>query len=155
MKDERHDPANERLSRRKFLGGASKGILATGALILSACAPRRSPAYSVKIQLTQNRSHFVPPTIEIPAGSKVVWQNLSIYPVTVTCDPSKVKSVSANHDNLTAAAYVNLPKDAAPFDSGALYPGQTWSYTFQTRGEYLYFSQFDQSPDLVGMIRVR
>ncbi len=155
MKDMLPEQNNEQVSRRKFIGNAGKALLAFGIAILSACAPKESNTYLVKVQLSQSRSHFEPSTVDIPTGSQVVWQNLSIYPVTVTCDPSKVKSISTNNEPSTSAAYVNLPSGASPWDSGTLYPGQTWSHTFSTPGEYLYFSQYSQSPDLVGTVVVK
>ncbi len=155
MDEKMLDQYNGRISRRKFMSGAGKALLVFGALVLNACTGRHIAAYFVKIQLTQNRNHFTPSTLVIPIGSKVVWQNQSIYPATVTCDPGKVKSVSTNHQPATSAAYVKLPAGAAPWDSGILYPGQTWSYTFHTPGEYLYFSQYGQTPDLIGVIKVQ
>ncbi len=141
--------------RHRLMSCAGKLLLVFGLLILSACSANRSSTYSVKVVLTQSRSHFTPSTLVIPVGSKVVWQNQSIYPVTVTCDPSKVKTLSTNNDAATGAAYVKLPSDADPWDSGTLYTGQTWSYIFKTPGEYLYFSQYDQTPDLVGVVKVQ
>ncbi len=138
-----------------WMGYTGKVFLVGFVLCLAACSPSQSSTYSVKILLTQDRSHFDPSTLVIPSGATVVWQNESIYPVTVTCDPSKVKSISTNNDPATSAAYVNLPSGATPWDSGTLYPGQTWSYTFTTRGDYLYFSQYGQPPDLVGIISVQ
>ena len=139
----------------KLKDGIGLLLLLLGVLVLSACSTRESAAYLVKIQLIEGRSHFAPSTLVVPAGSRVIWQNLSIYPVTVTCDPSKVKSVSTNQDPATSAALVKLPSGASPWDSGTLYPGETWSYTFKTTGEYLYFSQYDESPELVGVVRVK
>ncbi len=155
MDDKMLNRYREQISRRKFMGDAGKALLVFGALVLNACSGRQSTTYFVKIQLTQDRNHFTPSALVIPVGSKVVWQNQSIYPATVTCDPGKVKSVSTNHQPATSAAYVKLPSGAAPWDSGILYPGQTWSYTFQTPGEYLYFSQYGQAPDLIGVIKVQ
>lgn len=46
------------------------------------------------------------------------------------------------------------PEGAAPFDSGDIYPGQTWSFTFTVPGQYAYFSQPDQDQGILGTIRV-
>ncbi len=147
--------SDETVSRRKLIRAAGKAFLGFGALLLSACFPRQSDTYSVKILVTQSRSHFEPSNLVIPPGAKVVWQNQAIYPATVTCDPAKAKPVSANGVSATSTTYVKLPKGASPWDSGTLYPGQTWAYTFRTPGVYLYFSQYSDSPYLVGTVTVK
>ncbi len=145
----------ERVSRRKLIRAVGKAFLGFGALLLSACLPQQSETYSVKILVTQSRSHFEPSNLVISPGAKVIWQNQAIYPATVTCDPAKARPVSANGVAATSTTYVQLPKGASPWDSGPLYPGQSWEYTFRTPGEYLYFSQYSDSPYLVGTVTVK
>jgi plastocyanin len=85
-----------------------------------------------------------PASLTIRTGTTVVWYNMGQLPQTVTCDPAKAQDKSR----------VALPKGAQPWDSGVLYPGQSWTYTFQTPGNYLFFSQMQDTPGMVGMIKV-
>jgi plastocyanin len=142
MEDRNHE-LNE---RRQLLQRFGRIVLGASMIGLSACLPRESHRYEVNILLSQSRSHFEPGGLEIPAGSTVVWQNRSIYPQTVTCDPAKARG----NPN------VSLPQSASPWDSGVLYPGQTWEYKFSTAGEYLYFSQLAEGdgPYLIGTVKV-
>lgn len=133
-----------RIDRRQLLQRLGKAVLGASVLGISACMPRQPSRYQVKILVTQSRSHFEPSGLVIPRGTTVVWQNQGIYPQTVTCDPAKAKG----------GASAQLPKGAQAWDSGVLYPGQTWLYTFQTPGEYLYFSQYADGPSLTGTVKV-
>jgi plastocyanin len=60
---------------------------------------------------------FEPATLEVPAGTTVVWTNAGSAPHTVT-------------------------SDADAFDSGRLDPGGTFSMTFDTPGTYHYHCEF-------------
>jgi plastocyanin len=132
------------LNRRQWFRRLGKTLLGVSVIGLSACLPRQASRYEVKILVTQSRGHFEPSGLVIPRGTTVVWQNQAIYPQTVTCDPAKAQGVQG----------VQLPKGAQPWDSGVLYPGQTWLYTFNTPGEYLYFSQSMKAPYLTGTVKV-
>lgn len=70
---------------------------------------------------------FEPGTIEVPAGTEVVWTNNGERPHTVTAD-----------DGL--------------FDSGRLDPGEQFAFTFDTPGAYAYHCGFH--PDMQATIVV-
>lgn len=87
---------------------------------------------------------FAPGSITVPRGTKVVWQNEDIYPHTVTDNPAKEQ----------AGARAVLPDGAAAWDSGDVYPGQTWAYVFVTPGKYVYFSTRNEGGLMMGTVIV-
>src|SRR5579859_7165253 len=100
-------------SRRSFLKWLGLGVLVVAAS--SACGAQ-PPSFSVNIT---DLGTFDPSLLQIPRGARVTWINKSSRPYSVTCDPAKV----------TDNAQVQLPSNAPTWDSGILYPGQTWTYT--------------------------
>ncbi len=145
MKDEKKPLALPSLTRRNLLRWLGLGILIAPAAGLAGCTTaRENTQYVVKIQVGDKQSSFSPGSLVVPRGSTVTWQNIATYPQTVTCDPSKAGKFPD----------VSLPPGAAPFDSGELYPGQTWSYIFNVPGNYLYFSRYTPIPSVIGTIRV-
>jgi len=137
------DPAAGSLHRRDFLRLLG---LALGVPVLVACTTQRkdSRLFVVKIGMDQGTAQFSPGVVKVPTGSTVTWQNISIYPQSVTCDPSQA-------DNPSMA---RLPAGAKSWDSGVLYPGQTWSYTFTEPGNYLYFSRYQANSSPSGVVSV-
>jgi plastocyanin len=133
------------ITRRHIFRKAGAALVSASLLVLEACMPQRSPKYEVRILFKNSHGQFSPDTLEIPRGATVVWQNQGIYPQTVTYNPGKMKLNSTK----------NLPQGVEPWDSGTLYPGQTWSYTFEVPGSYPYFSQIDEEPDLIGLVIVK
>ena len=140
------EQGGEKFNRRSMMGVIGKSLAGLLVLGAQACAPRELNAYEVIISVIQSAVHYSPATIVVPPGATIVWQNRGIYPVSVTCDQSKAKG-------LVGATL--MPKGAQPFDSGVLYPGQSWGYTFTQPGTYLYFSQFTPSPGLIGSVTVQ
>ena len=133
------------MTRRAVLRLLGMGLIAVPAVGLAGCTTaRENDQPVVKIQVGDKQSYFSPAEMTIPKGSTITWQNIATYPQTVTCDPAKAGNFP----------YVSLPQGAKPFDSGELYPGQTWAYTFNIPGNYLYFSRYTPIPSLVGTIHV-
>jgi plastocyanin len=130
------------LSRRGFLKLLGSGLL--GLPLLAACSRTQTGYHVVKIMVEQSESHFDPASLTIPKGATVIWQNMSYYLQSATCDPSKAPDKS----------FVSLPPGAQPWDSGELYPGQTYRHTFQTPGTYLYFSRYLEQPSTIATIQV-
>jgi plastocyanin len=128
----------DKINRREFVRLLLPGAL--GATLLAACSTENTH-FVVKID---GKNSFVPGDLVVPAGSVVTWQNISLLPQTVTCDPTKAQKASR----------VQIPDNAKPWDSGQLYPGQTWSYTFDTPGSYTYFSRAQESDALLGTVTV-
>ncbi|HEX9014329.1 MAG TPA: plastocyanin/azurin family copper-binding protein [Anaerolineaceae bacterium] len=145
MSEELKNTPSSPLSRRDVLRLLGLGLLAAPAAGLAGCTTaRENRQYVIKIQVGDRQSTFSPAEISVPRGSTITWQNIATYPQTVTCDPSKAGKFPD----------VSLPAGAQPFDSGELYPGQTWSYTFNVPGSYLYFSRYTPIPSVVGTVRV-
>jgi plastocyanin len=75
---------------------------------------------------TRTGSHFVPYYIEVKTGTKVTWTNKDNLSHTVTSDQ---------------------------FDSNLIQPGQSWSYTFSTAGQYDYYCTLH--PWMKGVVKVQ
>lgn len=99
---------------------------------------------AVVVHMT-NALTFEPKTIEIRVGQTVRWENAGALPHTVTADPGK----AGNPD------LVRLPEGAAPFDSGLLMDGATFSHTFTVPGEYRYFCIPHAAASMAGTVIVR
>lgn len=95
--------------------------------LLVACNGRTS--YSVGIS---DKRPFTPGTLSVTPGTTVVFKNASTVPQTVTANP-QAKG---------AGPLAKLPDGAEALESGVLYPGETYSYTFETPGTYVYISRF-------------
>lgn len=68
--------------------------------------------HTVKIEGMQ----FVPPTLTVKAGDRIVWRNADLVPHTVTA--------------------------RGRFDSGAIAPGTSWSHAAPAPGRYDYVCSF-------------
>ncbi len=75
---------------------------------------------------------FDPEDLVIPAGTTVTWVNDSAMPHTATGDPEVNPLAETNPE------YVKLPDGAEPWGSELLQPGESYSHTFDTPGEYHY-----------------
>jgi plastocyanin len=75
---------------------------------------------------------FDPPHVTIEAGQTITWKNESQMPHTATGDPAQ-NPVAKSHP-----AYIELPAGAEPWGSEMLQPGDSYSHTFITPGEYRY-----------------
>lgn len=76
---------------------------------------------------------FTPAHIQVALGTTVTWTNRGTSSHNVTLSPVVV-SASGN------------------WESGLLYPGQSFSYTFTTRGTFQYYCQEHQG--MVGTVTV-
>jgi plastocyanin len=96
--------------------------------------PAASPAAgaAVTVQMT-DQLRFAPEDVTIAVGQAVTWVNESAIPHTTTGDPA-ANPVAQDHPD-----YAQLPVGAAPWDSGLLQTGQSFSYTFTVPGTYHYF----------------
>ncbi len=112
------------------------------AVCLSACGVA-SASTRFTVNLT-DIARYDPASLSVPKGATVTWINRGNTPHTVTADPAK-----ANNKRDVA-----LPSGATPWDSGEIYPGETWSYTFTVPGRYVYFSMLDENQGMLGTIVV-
>ena len=114
--------------------------LAAVAAVLVATAAQAQP---VRVKATLGRS-FDPKEITIPVGGTVEWKNTAFFAHTVTFDPSKAEDPSN----------VKLPPGVAPFDSGKLGGGKTWSHTFTVPGRYQYVCLPHEDHGMIGVVNV-
>jgi len=121
-------------SRRQFL------LLLAG--VLAGCSPAGTePDFTVRIEQSMK---FEPASLIIPRGSLVAWHNRADSIHTVTADPGKAQRPER----------VLLPSGVQAFDSGDLFPGDRWVYSFETPGDYVYFCRYHETEEMLAMIRV-
>jgi plastocyanin len=87
---------------------------------------------------------FVPDTVRISAGAAVRWRNTSRVLHTVTAHPDRVRDQTQ----------VELPEGAEPFDSGDLFPGEDFVWSFQVPGTYRYVCVPHDRIPMIGVIIV-
>jgi len=101
--------------------------------------------YAAVVTMTDSLQ-FVPKKITIEAGQTVLWKNKpSEIAHTVTCDPG----LAEDKDN------VQLPEGAKTFNSGEMQPGDTFTHTFKTAGEYTYFCIPHEAAGMVARVTVK
>ena len=87
---------------------------------------------------------FDPSVVTVKVGDTVEWRNKSILTHTVTTDPT----VAAKSSD------VRVPEGAVVFDSGAVFPGEVFRYTFKVPGIYSYICEPHQRFGMSGTIVV-
>ena len=88
---------------------------------------------------------FVPPTITVNVGTKVVWKNSS----------QVIHNVVDDADKALVRLDVSLPSGARPFDSGFLQTGQSFSRVFSEPGIYHYVCTLHEASGMKGVVIVR
>jgi plastocyanin len=94
-------------------------------------SPAATPTAAVTVKMT-TQLRFDPDHVTIRVGETITWVNAGTVPHTATGDPAQ-NPVATSHPE-----YVQLPDGAAPWSSDLLQPGQSYSHTFTTPGEYHY-----------------
>jgi plastocyanin len=105
-------------------------------------------AAPVAIHMT-DALRFDPPDATIRVGQTVTWVNDGQIQHTSTNDQAKNPAAAVNPE------YAQLPAGAAPWDSGLLDPGKTFSYTFTVPGAYHYFCVPHALSGMRGVITVQ
>jgi copper-containing nitrite reductase len=95
------------------------------------------------VSMTDGR--FVPQTIVVNVGEKIVWKNSSEVTHNVVADPAKA----------VYAVDVKLPSGVIPFASQLLQPGQSFSRTFTVPGVYKYVCTLHEASGMKGVIIVK
>ena len=128
--------------------GRSAAVVAAAAL-LTGCGVG-GPAYvepsegaAATVIMTTGLA-FDPSEVTVHVGDTVEWRNKSILTHTVTTDPTIVQNTSN----------VEIPAGAMVFDSGAVFPGQIYRYTFRAPGTYRYVSLPHESFAMHGTVVV-
>lgn len=107
----------------------------------SATADGRGKRHTVEMTNTLN---YTPKTLTIHVGDTITWRNTSNLVHTVTADPA----LAGEPD------HVQLPAQAAPFDSGEISPGSSFTRRFSEAGRYRYFCIPHESAGMVGELIV-
>lgn len=119
-------------------------VLAEGTPVASpvpcVATPAASPGPAIEVQTiydpnakeSADQLRFEPAHVTIKAGQTITWKNESQMPHTATGDPAQ-NPVAKSHPE-----YVQLPPGAEPWGSEMLQPGDSYSHTFTTPGEYRY-----------------
>ncbi|MEX2532036.1 MAG: plastocyanin/azurin family copper-binding protein [Gemmatimonadota bacterium] len=98
-----------------------------------------------EVEVTMNNQlQFVPDTVRIQVGQTVVWTNPTPLPHTVTADPNAVGD----------PAQVILPEGAETFDSGNMFTGDEFRYTFTVPGTYQYLCVPHEMVGMLGVVIV-
>ena len=98
----------------------------------------------VVIEMT-NTATYQPAEIVVSKGEKITWKNTSDQLQTIT-----VKTEQNNEKRI--ACY---PDEAEPFSSGAIQPGESFSYTFFIPGAYQFVSLPNEKLGMEGRIIVK
>ncbi|MCC8965355.1 hypothetical protein H8A95_24320 [Bradyrhizobium sp. Pear76] len=108
-------------------------------------APALAEGKIVEVSMKNSpKGAFAPATINISVGDTVKWTNPAVITHSVTFDPAQA----------TTASHVVLPAGAAPFDSGNMEEGATFSHTFTVRGTYKYVCKFHEAMGMAGTVVV-
>lgn len=109
----------------------------------SAASTPRGDKETVTVEMT-NDLKYEPEKVTVLAGDTVVWNNVSDVGHTVTAKEELAKNPE----------HVKVPEGAEEFDSGNIKPGETFQYTFEVAGEYVYFCIPHESAGMVGEVIV-
>jgi plastocyanin len=116
------------------------GAAAAGTPLASTASTAVLPAREVVIR----DDAFHPALVVIEAGETVIWRNASVL----------VHSVTAHPDFATSRESFELPPGAAPFHSGLLIPGDSYTHTFEVPGTYEYFCAPHEASRARGWVEV-
>ncbi len=110
---------------------------------LAACGATTGAASGPVVEMGA-LSVFTPARLTIKVGQTVTWRNTSNIVHTATADPKK----------LVKPENARLPEGVAPWDSGSILAGKTWSHTFDVAGEYRYACVPHEIAGMIGVIIV-
>lgn len=131
------------LTRRAFLRHALLALGAGAAGGLAACGAPTGAANGPMVEMGA-LSVFTPSRLTIKAGQTVTWRNTSSIVHSATGDPRRL----ARPEN------ARNPESVAPWDSGSILAGKSWSRTFDVPGEYRYACVPHEIAGMVGSIVV-
>ncbi len=138
---------SHRMTRRHLLRGAGFTVLSLGVLpVLQACGDGRAreAADGHAVIEMNDQMQFAPANLTIRAGQTVTWRNAGAMVHTSTCDPATAQRPE----------HAVLPDGAAPWDSGLIRTGESWSHTFDVAGEYAYFCTPHEAGGMIGSLTV-
>ncbi len=131
-------------TRRTFLRATAIAAFAAGAgAALTACGAATGASSGPVIEMGA-LSVFTPARLTIKVGETVTWRNKSSIVHSVTTDPRK----------LIRPESARSPEGVAPWDSGTIRAGTSWSRTFDVPGEYRYCCVPHEIAGMVGLLIV-
>lgn len=89
------------------------GVAVAPALLSSRVPESAPPARATAVSVTIENMQFVPATLSVHRGDRIVWVNKDLFPHTVTATNKA-------------------------FDSGSIAPGGAWTYLADKSGQYSY-----------------
>lgn len=92
-------------------------VAVAGGVRAQEVAETQEPAAPEPVVVRMRFDRFIPDSITVPAGTTLVWVNEEDDPT--------------NSHNVIA--------ESGAFESPYIYPGESWSFTFVTPGEYRYY----------------
>jgi plastocyanin len=107
-----------------LVGGA---LAVVGIGVTVAVLVARQPTM-IRMEDTPLGGIYNPEKLTVRVGTTVQWKN----------DGQQVHDATDRRDAAMRAGDIAYPSGAAPFDSGSMQPGQTFSYTFIVPGTYKY-----------------
>lgn len=117
----------------------------TPAMLRKVAQKMAAPAITGKDTVSMSEMAFLPATITVSVGQRVIWNNSSPAVHNVVDDASKALSLED----------VKLPASVQPFDSGFLQPGETYSRVFTVPGVYRYVCTLHEANGMKGVVIVR
>ncbi len=106
--------------------------------------PGATPSEGADPEVVMTDLAFVPDTLRVRSGTQVRWTNTSELVHTVTAHPDRVRDPGS----------IKLPEGAEPFDSGNLFPGETFVWRFETPGVYRYLCIPHATVGMIGVVIV-
>lgn len=138
------------MDRRAFIA-ATATVATTG---LAGCARSAAgPGADAEHDVGMTTNRFRPERIEVAPGTTVVWQNTSSHAHTVTAYGSQLP---ADAPFFASGEFDTTEEARAGWRNGdgALYAGDAYRHTFETRGEHPYFCIPHEANGMVGTVVV-
>ncbi len=98
---------------------------------------------NIIIEMT-NTATYKPAELVVSKGEKITWKNSS----------EQIQTITVKTRQKDDKQFAFLPEDAEPFNSGAILPGESFSYTFFIPGSYEFVSLPNLDKGMEGRIIV-
>jgi plastocyanin len=139
------------MDRRTFLAGAATGV-AAGLAGCGGVLGGDGPPENYDVGMSSSK--FLPPSLEVPVGTTVIWANTGSRAHTVTAYEDEIPQdaayfASGGFDGEDAARDAWLDETG-----GAIYSYETYEHTFEVPGAYTYFCVPHESGGMIGTITV-
>ena len=139
------------MDRRTFLAGTATGI----GVGLAGCASvlgGETPPEDYDVGMASSR--FLPPSLEVPVGTTVVWANTGSRAHTVTAYEEQIPEgaeffASGGFDDEEEARQAWIDETG-----GAIYSYKTFEHTFEVPGRHTYFCIPHEPGGMVGQVTV-